>query len=233
MKGTFNINSGLFASEGQVTNRMNASMCMEAYKNHEVAIHALTHPYLEELSPEHCTYEIIEDRKNLEKLTGKIIRGMAYPYGTHNDTVVNILKNCGIVYSRTTESTHRFNLPKDWLRLPATCHHRDPELMDLAQKFIEFNTTNKTSKMFYVWGHAYEFDNANNWHVIEEFAEYMGNRDDIWYATNMEIYEYINAYKQLVFSVEGTMCTNPTTTKLWLEKDNRIYTIEPGQTIYF
>lgn len=234
MKGTFNINSGLYPElTGIESHRLSEAMCKTLYKNHEVAIHGLTHPYLEAISPAHCTHEIIEDRRNLEKLTGKIIRGMAYPYGTHNDTVVEIIKNCGIAYARTTESTHRFSLPKDWLRLPATCHHRDPELMELAKNFVEFNTYNKTCKMFYVWGHTYEFDRADNWHVIEEFAQYMANREDIWYATNIEIYDYIKAYEQLIFDVDATMCINPTTTKLWLEKDNTIYTIEPGETLKF
>lgn len=39
----------------------------------------------------------------------------------------------------------------------------------------------------YVWGHSYEFDNHDNWDVIEKFCAYMGNRNDIWYATNLEI----------------------------------------------
>ncbi|MBQ8525452.1 MAG: polysaccharide deacetylase family protein [Clostridia bacterium] len=239
MKGTFNINSGLYSPEGtvhpegHVHRRMTESQCREVYKNHEVALHALTHPYLEELTPEHCTYEILEDRKNLERLTGKITRGMAYPFGTHSDTVVDVLRNCGIVYSRTTVSTHKFNLPEDWLRLPATCHHRDPELMNLAKSFVEFDK-NRPSKMFYLWGHTYEFEAADNWNVIEEFVEFMANREDeIWYATNIEIYDYIHAYKQLLFNVEGTMCTNPTAFKLWFEKDSIIYSVEPGQTITF
>lgn len=238
MKGTFNINSGLYAPEGTVYpegtvhRRLTESQCAQVYKNHEVALHALTHPFLEQLQIEHCTYEILEDRKNLEKLTGKITRGMAYPFGTHSDAVVDVLKNCGIVYARTTISTNKFDLPKDWLRLPATCHHRVPELMDLAKSFVELDTTNRPSKMFYLWGHAYEFDGANNWHVIEEFTEYMAGREDtIWYATNIEIYDYIKAYEQLQFSVEGTMCTNPTAVKVWFEKDNKIYSVEPGQTI--
>ena len=238
MKGTFNINSGLYAPEGTVYpegtvhRRMTKSQCETVYKNHEVALHALTHPFLEQLHTVHCTYEIMEDRKNLEKLTGKITRGMAYPFGTTSDMVVDVLKSCGIAYARTTVSTENFNLPKDWLRLPATCHHRVPNLMDLAKTFVEMDLTNRSSKMFYLWGHTYEFDGNDNWYVIEEFAEYMGNREDkIWYATNIEIYDYIKAYEQLHFDAEGTMCTNPTAVKIWLEKDNIIYCINPGETI--
>ena len=44
------------------------------------------------------------------------------------------------------------------------------------------------------WGHSYEFDNNDNWEVIENFAEYIGGRDDVWYATNIEIYDYVKDY---------------------------------------
>lgn len=237
MKGTFNLNSGLFAAEGTkypdgtIHRRMTRAMCAELYQNHEVALHALTHPFLESLSPEKCTYEILQDRINLEKLTGRITRGMAYPFGTYSDAVVDSLKACGIVYSRTTVSTGDFNLPKDWLRLPATCHHNDSQLMELAKKFTELDCNQRPAKMFYLWGHAYEFERNDNWNVIEEFTDFMANRDDIWYATNIEIYDYIHAYDQLLFDVEQTRCTNPTATELWFIRGTELFVVKPGETI--
>ena len=102
--------------------------------------------------------------ETFEELFGKVIRGFAYPYGAYDDKSVEILKNCGICYARTVNSTRDFRIPQDWLRLPATCHHNDPELMNLADRFI--NTKNSWSPMlFYLWGHSYEFeqfDNFNN-----------------------------------------------------------------------
>lgn len=56
--------------------------------------------------------------------------------------------------------------------------------------------------MFYLRGHGYEFDNDNNWEVIERFAQYAGGRDGIWYATNIEIYDYVKAYKSLQTSYD-------------------------------
>ena len=87
-----------------------------------------------------------------------------------------------------------------------------------------------------MWGHSYEFDQNvpnNNWGVIEEFAEYMGNREDIWYATNIEIYDYIAAYKQLVFSVGITKVYNPTCTILYFETDKGSYSVKPGETVQY
>lgn len=239
LKCTFNINSGCYAEEGTeypegtIHRRMTRRECLELYKNsgHEVAVHSLTHPFLEKLSPARVSYEVLKDRENLEKEFGGIVRGMAYPMGTFSDDVVEAIKNCGIAYSRTTVSTERFSVPTDWLRMPATCHHRNPRLMELAQKFTEAKMQKKHPTLFYLWGHSYEFEDNNNWNIIEEFAEYMGGRDDIWYATNIEIYEYVEAYRSLVFSADGGVIMNPTATTLYFEHDFKLRVIAPGETV--
>ena len=239
LKCTFNINSGLFAPEGttyhegKIHRRMTERECTELYMNsgHEVAVHALTHPFLEKMSDARVAYEVIRDRENLEKQFGCIVRGMAYPYGTFSDSVVSVLKSCGIVYSRTTVSTEKFSVPTDWLRMPATCHHKNPRLMELAEKFAKAETLKKHPSLFYLWGHSYEFEDNNNWNVIEEFAEYMGGREDIWYATNMEIYEYVEAYRALVFSVDGSVIMNPTALTLYFEHNGKIRTVAPGEVL--
>ena len=84
--------------------------------------------------------------------------------------------------------------------------------------------------MFYLWGHSYEFEGNNNWEVIEEFAEFMSGRDDIWYATNIEIYDYQAAFKQLLFSMDGKIVTNPTAYELWFFLNGEEYSIKPGET---
>lgn len=240
LKGTFNINSGLYAPEGmaypagQVHRKMSKSMAQEVYLSSgmEVAVHGLTHPYLEQLPENMCTYEVLQDRTNLEETYGCFIRGMAYPFGRYSDSVIASLKQCGIVYSRTTVSTEKFDIPTDWLRLPATCHHRNPKLMELARKFVE-NDFKRTPGLFYLWGHSYEFDYNvpdNNWSIIEEFAEFIGNREDIWYATNIEIYDYIAAYKQLIFGTDRKTVYNPTCTTLYFETSTGIYSVMPGET---
>lgn len=70
--------------------------------------------------------------------------------------------------------------------------------------------------MFYLWGHSYEFDNDDNWNVIEEFAAHTGGKDDIWYATNIEIYDYVKAYEALSVSVDESIIHNPTDIDVWI-----------------
>jgi len=238
LKCTFNISSGLYAEEGTVYDegrihrRMTKSEALALYTDsgHEIAVHGLTHPWLEKLPLPVCVREIIEDRENLEAEYGGTVRGMAYPYGTYNDDVVSVLRNCGICYSRTVHSTERFDIPTDWLRLPATCHHDNPRLMELAKNFLE-NPSWGAPWMFYLWGHSYEFEARNNWNVIEEFAEYMGGRKEVWYATNIEIYDYVKAYKQLNFNAAMTYVENPTAYELWFETNGKLYSVKPGENL--
>ncbi|MEQ8198664.1 MAG: polysaccharide deacetylase family protein, partial [Clostridiaceae bacterium] len=238
LKGTFNLNSGLYAPEGtvypegQIHRRMTEKQVAETFaeSGQEVAVHSLTHPFLEQLPVYMVINEIMKDRENLENQFGTIVRGMAYPYGTLSDSVVEALKVCGIAYSRTIVSTNDFRIPKDWMRLTATCHHNSPELKELAKKFVE-DKVSREPYLFYLWGHSYEFEANNNWNVIEDFAAYVGNRDDIWYATNIEIYEYIEAYNRLVFSIGGKRVKNPSNRKIWFEYSGRIIEIEAGAMI--
>ena len=107
LKGTFNLNSGLYAPEGtvypqgQIHRRMTEAQVTRLYagSGHEVAVHALTHPWLEQL-PEHMVmWELVKDRENLEQQFHEIVRGMAYPFGTYSDSVVECLKKAGLVLS--------------------------------------------------------------------------------------------------------------------------------------
>jgi len=222
LKGTFNINSGLFPSDdiqyapGTIHRRMPLKRLKEVYAGSgwEIAAHAYTHAALVGLPANVATEEVLRDRKELESIFGTIVRGFAYPYGAYDDASVRILKNCGICYARTVQSTHEFYLPQDWLRLPATCHHGDPELMKLAERFV--GAENRWHPMlFYLWGHSYEFESQKNWDVIEKFAAYVGKKEDIWYATNIEIFDYCRAFGQLAFNTAMTICDNPSATDLW------------------
>ncbi len=213
IRGTFHLNSGWMDPE-LVRMREEAA---RLYEGHEIATHSLTHPTLTGLSDTAVVTQILEDRKNLERLTGRLIRGHSYPNGAYDARVKQILKNLGIAYARVVSPTGDFELPQDFLEWHPTCHHGDPNLMKLARTFAEFNKP-QYLKLFYVWGHSYEFDRDSNWNVIEEFCEYMGGREDIWYATNLEIVDYMNAARGLIYSADGTTVYNPNALDVWIRK---------------
>lgn len=238
IKATFNLNSGLLAPNGtvypagQIQRRMTEAEVMATYSgtSHEIAAHALTHSFLEQLPPNLATLEVLEDRTALENRFDTIVRGMAYPYGTLNDSVVAALRACGIAYCRTTVSSHSFDEPIDWLRLQPTCHHADPLLMDLTQHFLT-DTITRRPYLFYVWGHSYEFERDDNWNVIEQFCEAAGGREEVWYATNIELYDYIAAFHALQFSNSGRIIFNPTCRKVWFYFRGETYAIAAGETL--
>ena len=66
---------------------------------------------------------------------------------------------------------------------------------------------------------------------IEEFCDTVSKQDDIWFATNIEIYDYITAYNSLVMSADGSMVYNPTLIEVFFMRDEKQYSIKPGETI--
>ena len=104
--------------------------------------------------------------------------------------------------------------------------------MEFAKHFVEDSSRHAMDNwLFYVWGHSYEFDNDDNWDVIEQFADYVSNRDDIWYATNIEIYDYVKAYEGLEVSVDETIIHNPSTIDVWFMKNNQTYCVKGGEML--
>lgn len=239
LKGTFNINTGAYFPEDGVREtfygRMKLSEAQALYINsgHEVAVHSLSHPFLNKLTSDEVIYEVIEDRKNIEKQYGTIARGMAYPQGPYNKNVVACLEKLGICYARTVQATEKFEFPENWLELHPTCHHKNPKLMELAKIFVEETPKYKCdNRMFYVWGHSYEFDQKDNWDVIEKFCEYVSGKDDIWYATNIEIYDYVMAYNNLQTSVDKTIIYNPSAIDVWFcDNKKKTRCVKAGETL--
>ena len=196
----------------------------------EIACHGVTHPFLDHLPASVCAQEVLEDRKRLEEVYGGIVRGLAYPFGTYNADVITALKACGIAYARTIVSTEKFDLPQDWLQWHGTCHHGNPKLMKLAQRFVE-DKRNWTPMVFYLWGHSYEFDNNDNWDRIEAILQILAGREDTWYPTNIQLRDYVAAYESLIFSADGNLIYNPTLQEIWLNVDGTGHSIKPGETL--
>lgn len=217
IKGTFNLNYGLMEGDAK---RIAGERVRELYQGHEIAAHCLTHPTIARCPLVEVAREILEDRKGLEKLTGGLVRGHAYPNGSYNREIKELFRQLGIAYARVVETKADYELPTDPMEWHPTCHHNDPELMKKAAFFADFGKR-QYLKLMYVWGHSYEFDDRNNWNVIEEFCSYMGGREDIWYATNIEIIDYMEAACRLKFSGDNEMVYNPSASSVWLQVDSR------------
>ena len=192
---TFNLNSGLLGKPGELLregvhvshNKFASERIAEIYAGHEVATHSVTHPYLTRLSDEDVVKEIEEDRIRLSELVGYDVIGHAYPMGDCDRRVADLLRDrTGVKYARTVTSTHNFEIQTDMhLFNPTVYHHGEmDEMFRLGEEFLSLKTDEP--KLFYIWGHAYEFDIHNDWKRFEEFLEMISGIDDIFYGTNRE-----------------------------------------------
>ena len=225
IKGSFHLNSGKFDTDPFVS----ASEVAKLYEGHEISAHSLNHPHLTMLPNEMIVSEILEDRKRLEALAGYPVRGMSYPFGTYNEEVIAILPGLGIEYARTVQSQGWFHLPGNFLAWHPTCHH-EQNLMDKCREFQNLLGWAQMP-LFYVWGHSFEFDRNNNWELIEEFCKTVCGDENVWYATNIEILDYVKAMKGLKFSTDRKIVQNPSGIPVWIGVDGEAFKVEAGKVV--
>lgn len=233
LKGTFNINSGLYDGYRRLTKEQAIELysCPEV----EVAVHGYKHLSLANVDLGVATADVMQDRLDLEKTFNKIVKGMAYANGSFDDNVIDILKNCGINYSRTAAQSESLELPANWYAWTGTCHHSNPKLMEFAQKLLEYKRPEYFwgyyPKLLYVWGHSYEFNDKNNWEVIEELAKYVSGKEDVWYATNGEIFDYVTAYDNLQWAADCSYVYNPSALDVYVNYCGNELIVPAGKTI--
>lgn len=197
LKATFNINSELLGKPGTLWrenmwvdhNKLQPEEAAGLYKNHEVAVHTLTHPHLTDLDEAEIIRQVEEDRKNLERLTGKPVVGMAYPGGgvNNDERVAGVIReHTAMQYARTITSCYHFEKQTDLYRFQPSVYHLEFDRMEeLGEEFLKLEP--ETPRIYYIWGHSYEFDYHDTWGRFEKFCKMMSGRDDIFYGTNREV----------------------------------------------
>ncbi|NLF32699.1 MAG: polysaccharide deacetylase family protein [Planctomycetes bacterium] len=225
IKGSFHLNSGKLGRENFITAEEVATL----YAGHEVSVHTVTHPFATRITNEELVGEVMDDRRALERLVGYPVRGMSYPFGDYDDRVVGILRTLGIQCSRTTRATGQFPLPSDPLMWHPTCHHRSAaDLVDAFLADAQFGQP----RLFFLWGHSYEFANNDNWDLIEGLCRRLGGRDDVWYATNIQVADYLNAQRSLRVSADLDIVHNPSALAVWFtHRGTDPVEVKPGRTL--
>ncbi|MDD4849304.1 MAG: polysaccharide deacetylase family protein [Gemmiger sp.] len=224
IRGTFNLNAGLH-TDGRIPLQEYKAL----YKGHEVACHTYLHPTIARCPSEQVVEQVLQDRRVLEEMMGAPVRGLAYPNGSYSPAIMALLPSLGIRYARTVAGTDGFALPDNFMAWAPTCHHNH-NLLALGQQFTALHKT-QYLYMLYVWGHSYEFTQRNNWQVMESFCEMVGGQPDIWYATNIEIVDYMEAAARLQFTAAGSRVYNPSYTSVWLEVDGTRQEIPGGSLV--
>ena len=214
-------------------------------KGHEIANHGYDHRSQSKIRALEGIRDIIDCRIALEKAFGIIIQGMAIPDNVINrflepDAYERVKKYIGeleIAYVRSAAGDNdKFKLPEDWHNWIPTAHHDNPAVMEYIDKFVALDVDklyklDRTPKLFYLWGHSYEFERNQNWEHLEEICQKLSGKDDIWYATNIEIYDYVQAYNGLKYSADSNLVYNPTLLDIWFDVDGTMYCVKSGETI--
>lgn len=231
IKGTFNLISGSFDNPN---NWLQAKDVPTVYAGHEIACHTVTHPHLEFLTPKAQYDELMSCRLSLEKASGQIVRGLAFPFGTWSDDTLNAMRVAGLVYSRAIEPTSSFLFPENFMTWRPTNHHN--QCMPNVDQLIH-NITKapwRVGSLLYIWGHSYEFrpQNDNNWELIDTVCQKLAEHSEsIWFATNIEVVDYKNAISQIQISADEKVIRNPTAIDLWVSCDKEPLKIPAGETV--
>ena len=197
MKATFNVNSGLLGTERELVrcgvtvrhDKIHPADVKHVYEGHEIASHTLTHPDLTKKSDDEIIEQVEKDRLTLSELCEYEVVGFAYPGGgvNYSDHVADVIRaNTGVRYARTTVPTLNFEKQENLFEFKPTVHHFPDwgQLFSLGERFLALPA--ETDALFYVWGHGFEFDIANDWDRFEEFLQMMANKKDVCYMTNKE-----------------------------------------------
>jgi len=230
MKATFHLNSGRLGDANHRGPFVDGKEIRDLYQGHEVACHGVFHQDPLLLTEQELLMEFGRDREALEKLMQGMVQGLSYAYGRYDERTKRVARTVGLKYSRTVNSTHDFRVPADFMEWNPTCHHGDARLFEIGENFLN-SPSYRMMPLMYVWGHSYEFDRDGTWGMMEEFCKKMQGREDVWYATNLEICNYVNALRNLEFSADGKKVYNPSAIAVWMMDGERIVACKPGETI--
>ena len=226
MHATFHIPSSWLNHPKRAAARVKEAEIKTLYSGHEVSGHGEKHVTLTLVKPARVAKELDGDINTWQRITGKKLIGYAYPFGRYNDTVVNILKEKGLIYSRICKPAENFDLTEDFLRWRPHAHH-NRNIMKLGNEYLKF--TPKRLSMLLIWGHSYEFKTDKQWQRIEDFCKLMANNPEIFYATMGDIALYATAAAKLALSVDGKSIRNDSDRPVFFIYQGKKVELAPGK----
>ena len=247
LKGTFNLeganpqNPAFTIYNGDSRAWDDSEDFRRTFRGMEIASHTLHHPHLTELPDEECFHEIKGDRDLLTQLARTAVRGFAAPYGNFDDRVIGFLKAAGLAYNRTTIPTRGFTLPEDFYRWNPTGHFVEfigPKGDDLIRSFCE---TQEELPCLYIWGHSFELAHIDcysperwqgvvkRWDFFEDLCRRISALPDTWYATNIQIVDYVQAMRRAHITPVRIEISSDQT--LYFELDGQKTPVAPGASL--
>ena len=202
LKCTFNLNTGIFGATAHIDfgtkivyhNRLSEEQTGMLYKGHELASHSLHHPLLINQSKEFLDYEVLEDIKNLDRITGEKTVGFVYPGGPHDDFTDAYLKD-KVLYARSASANHSFELPDSFVPFDPTVFFLEDDFVKMSEEYLASDPDHIT--WLYIWGHSYEFELGDTYKNLDHVCKLISERTDVWCSTNRDVIDYVNCARAL------------------------------------
>ena len=170
-----------------------------------------------------------ENRDALEKVFGNgSIKSYVWPFGDQkNPKVQSELMARGYNSVRKTGLVEHFDLPSD--RSAWSYNAREGVLLSKMEEYE--NLADDRRLKFFAFGiHSIDYDRANAWPELREFAAKYGNRpNEYYYATVSEIFEYEDAVKALV--ITDTEIINSSDREIYIKAHGAKKTVAPKSKI--
>ena len=226
LKGTFNLNSQLMEDEfawihpcGMEVKRLSIEAVQGLYDGHEIASHTLTHPYMQDLPEFEILRQLGEDKRRLEAIFGREVRGFAVPFDYYSDLIARSAQNCGFEYARMSEFSLSYAPCTDWYRWKPGVYHIMPELVPFVEGFLK---SDQELAVCQIVGHSYDLDAENLWETMEEICAEIAAHEDVWPCTNLELVRYLKAMARF----DGI---NRSDMDLWFEHCGEICVLHSGE----
>lgn len=150
---------------------------VEVYGDFQVASHCMHHEVAGHCEIEKFKAGALDARKYLEDLFQRECPGFAWPCGGVTDEAIEVLKENGFAYARTTQYTTDVTKNENPFRMDSNCHFKDGKFWT---KFQEAKANGVGA--FYFWGHSYEMlDSPGMWKQLEDkIAALSADPDVVW-----------------------------------------------------
>lgn len=234
LKGTFNLNYGLMRSGftwqhecGMTVRRIPEEQINCVYEGHEIASHSFTHPYFDNMEETEILKELGADKFFLERLTGRDVAGYATPFYYYSDLMADCVRHCGFEYARISEESNDYSIPSDFYRWRGSKFHWDNDLEDFVSGFLK---TDQELALCQIVGHSYDLDVMNLWDKMEKICQRVGEKQDVWATTHVELVRYLKNMSRAHFS--RSEIRNDSDADLWFSVDGSTVRLVPGAMLH-
>jgi len=179
----------------------------------EIGGHSIDHVVLHRLPTEEVARQIEGNKRWLEDVSGKAVRGFCYVRGRYNRAVTDIVRHAGFEYARTTENLHT-GIGNEPYEIPTTLQFYPHTASDYVKMLLRGSPSLSRARLFlsatgagsmiervrrltdraragdgyfHLWGHSWELDEFGLWGELETALAHLSSlSNSAEFVTNLE-----------------------------------------------